>query len=194
VQRILDPGLPVAPVATTKYAAVLLLVGLVLLPAGPRPAFTNSHIRLKDLTDLLPQATVREPAVEVERSSPDDHQPAPSSTEQISRSVAQLGDPASRHQAVLQLQSFGVAAEPAVIHLLGRADAPTRMAAYDVLTVIGDEASKEVLQAAFLKRSGPEQFTAQRALNAVTDRVRLKAQRFEVPGSLRVLTSGRRTN
>ena len=69
------------------------------------------------------------------------------------------------------LQAFGRAAELALFHRLETGDYWKRMAAYEVLEIIGSEASIPVLQAAVLNRSRSEQRRAKQALDAVRERI-----------------------
>jgi hypothetical protein len=191
VHRILDPSLPVAPIATARYATVLLVTALILLPAGPKPAPATPSQTVatpKEILQSEPLPSEATPSVDLE--SPmielNGRLPVPPTAVEIARCVDRLTYPALRHEAKLELQSFGSVAEPDVIRLVKRADTASRIAAYEVLGVIGNESSRDLLQLAYLERTGPEQFAAQRALEAVLGRVRSSAPRVESTGSQRM--------
>jgi len=180
--RILDPHLPVAGRLGWRSVAVVVAVGAVLIPAGPRPssagvarASARSEPRLEPIATSL-AAQGPEPAIaEADRrggGAGGQADPPAQRAAQVDALLADLvADDARRAAAVASLRGLGPAVEPAVLEVLAGADEPTRRAVYAVLEKVGTRASALVLHRALFERDENEQIAVRRALDAVYRRI-----------------------
>ncbi len=151
--RILDPKLPQQRGNAWIRMAVVLSLGLLLLPSGLRntQALSPERARIASL-----RQSIEEPA---------SIKPAPATSTPFPPVVTpdDLGNNSSASQ---------IALEDKALQQLTSTQFDERLVAYKTLAVVGTVRSLEQLEKAFLTRSGIEQDAAEQALNKVWQHIR----------------------